>query len=78
MTQQYARIFEGWVEELGLDPTDYGTHAMRCTKTTLIYKRTKDRRAMQLLLGHSKLESTVRCLGIEVDDALAIFEQTKI
>jgi integrase len=77
-TRQYARILEGWVEELGLDPADYGTHSMRRTKATLIYKRTKNLRAVQLLLGHSKLESTVRYLGIEVDDALEISEQTEI
>ena len=71
-TRQYARILESWVEELGLDPADYGTHSMRRTKATLIYRRTKNLRAVQLLLGHSKLESTVRYLGIEVDDALLI------
>ncbi len=73
-----ARILEAWVEELGLDPADYGTHSMRRTKATLIYRRTKNLRAVQLLLGHSKLESTVRYLGIEVDDALEISEQTEI
>jgi integrase len=72
-TGQYARV-----EELGLDPADYGTHSMRRTKATLIYRRTKNLRAVQLLLGHSKLESTVRYLGIEVDDALEISEQTEI
>ena len=77
-TRQYARILEGWVEELGLDPAAYGTHSMRRTKATLIYRRTKNLRAVQLLLGHSKLESTVRYLGIEVDDALEISEQTEI
>ena len=77
-TRQYARILEGWVEELGLDPSEYGTHSMRRTKATLIYRRTKNLRAVQLLLGHSKLESTVRYLGIEVDDALEISEQTEI
>jgi len=77
-TRQYARILEGWVEELGLDPAEYGTHSMRRTKATLIYRRTKNLRAVQLLLGHSKLESTVRYLGIEVDDALEISEQTEI
>jgi integrase len=77
-TRQYARILEGWVGELGLDPADYGTHSMRRTKATLIYKRTKNLRAVQLLLGHSKLESTVRYLGIEVDDALEISEQAEI
>jgi integrase len=56
----------------------YGTHSLRRTKATLIYKRTKNIRAIQLLLGHTKLESTVRYLGIEVDDALEISEQTEI
>ena len=75
---QYARILERWVEQLGLDPADYGTHSMRRTKATLIYRGTKNLRAVQLLLGHSKLESTVRYLGREVDDALEISEQTEI
>lgn len=57
---------------IGLDPTVYGTHSLRRTKATLIYRRTKNLRAVQLLLGHTKLESTVRYLGIEVDDALEI------
>lgn len=77
-TRQYARIFEGWVNEIGLDPSNYGTHSMRRTKATLIYRRTKNLRAVQLLLGHAKLESTVRYLGIEVDDALEIAEQTEV
>jgi len=77
-TRQYARIVEHWVKSIGLDPAAYGTHTMRRTKVTLIYRRTKNLRAVQLLLGHSKLESTVRYLGIEVDDALEISEQTEI
>lgn len=77
-TRQYARILGRWVDDLGLDRADYGTHSMRRTKATLIYRRTKNLRAVQLLLGHSKLESTVRYLGIEVDDALEISEQTEI
>ena len=77
-TRQYARILGHWVEELGLDPAEYGTHSMRRTKATLIYRRSKNLRAVQLLLGHSKLESTVRYLGIEVDDALEISEQTEV
>ena len=77
-TRQYARIVTDWVTEIGLDPTDYGTHSMRRTKVTLIYRRTKNLRAIQLLLGHTKLESTVRYLGIEVDDALEMAEQTEI
>jgi integrase len=77
-TRQYARIVHHWVAAVGLDPSIYGTHTMRRTKATLIYKRTKNLRAVQLLLGHLKLESTVRYLGIEVDDALEISEQTEI
>jgi integrase len=74
-TRQYGRIVEKWVKSIGLDPAGYGTHSMRRTKATLIYRKTKNLRAVQLLLGHSKLESTVRYLGIEVDDALEISEQ---
>src|SRR5499427_663949 len=77
-TRQYARILDGWVEEIGLDPTAYGTHSVRRTKPTLIYRRTNNLRAVQLLLGHTKLESTVRYLGIEVDDALQLAEQTEV
>ena len=77
-TRQYARIVHQWVAAIGLDPLVYGTHTMRRTKATLIYKRTKNLRAVQLLLGHSKIESTVRYLGVEVDDALEISEQTDI
>ena len=77
-TRQYARIVEHWVMSIGLNPEAYGTHTMRRTKATLVYRRTKNLRAVQLLLGHSKLESTVRYLGIEVDDALEISEQTEI
>ena len=77
-TRQYARIVHHWVAAAGLDSSVYGTHSMRRTKATLIYKRTKNLRAVQLLLGHTKLESTVRYLGIEVDDALEISEQTEI
>lgn len=77
-TRQYARNLGHWVDELGLDRAEYGTHSMRRTKATLIYRRTKNLRAVQLLLGHAKLESTVRYLGIEVDDALEISEQTEI
>jgi site-specific recombinase XerC len=75
-TRQYARILKTWVASIGLDANAYGTHSMRRTKPTLIYRRTRNLRAVQLLLGHTKLESTVRYLGIEVDDALEIAEQT--
>lgn len=77
-TRQYARIVESWVTEIGLDPSAYGTHSLRRTKPTLIYRKTKNLRAIQLLLGHSKIESTVRYLGIEVDDALEMAEQTEV
>jgi integrase len=77
-TRQYARIVHKWVEMIGLDTSLYGTHSLRRTKATLIYRRTKNLRAVQLLLGHTKLESTVRYLGIEVDDALEMAEQTEV
>lgn len=73
-TRQYGRIVKNWVASIGLDPDVYGTHSMRRTKATLIYRKTKNIRAVQLLLGHTKLESTVRYLGVEVDDALEISE----
>ena len=77
-TRQYSRIVSSWVSSVGLDPTQYGTHSLRRTKVSLIYKRTKNLRAIQLLLGHTKLESTVRYLGIEVDDALEMAENTEV
>jgi integrase len=77
-TRQYARIVDSWVEEIGLDPAAYGTHSIRRTKPSLIYRRTKNLRTVQLLLGHTKLESTVRYLGIEVEDALELAEQTEV
>jgi integrase len=77
-TRQYARVLADWVRGIGLDPCVYGTHSLRRTKATLIYRRTGNLRAVQLLLGHTKIESTVRYLGIEVDDALVIAEQTDV
>jgi integrase len=77
-TRQYARLVSDWVSSIGLDPHLFGTHSLRRTKATLIYRRTGNLRAVQLLLGHTKIESTVRYLGIEVDDALAIAEQVDI
>jgi integrase len=77
-TRQYARIVDGWVTEIGLDRSKYGTHSLRRTKATLIYRRTKNLRAVQLLLGHSKLDSTVRYLGIEIDDALDLSERIDV
>ena len=77
-TRQYARLVSSWVATIGLDPHFFGTHSLRRTKATLIYRRTGNLRAVQLLLGHTKIESTVRYLGIEVDDALAIAEQVDV
>jgi integrase len=77
-TRQYARLLSEWIACIGLDPHVFGTHSLRRTKATLIYRRTGNLRAVQLLLGHRKIESTVRYLGIEVDDALAIAEQVDV
>ena len=77
-TKQNARIVHKWIDMIGLDTSRYGTHSLRRTKATLIYRRTKNLRAVQLLLGHTKLESTVWYLGIEVDDALEMAEQTEV
>ena len=77
-TRQYARIVHDWVSKIGLESAKYGTHTMRRTKVSLIYRKTKNLRAVQLLLGHTRIESTVRYLGIEVDDALEIAEQTDV
>jgi|CXWL01.1.fsa_nt_gi integrase len=77
-TRQYARLVQGWVKSIGLNPATYGTHSLRRTKAALIYRKTGNLRAVQLLLGHTKLESTVRYLGVEVDDALAISEQVDL
>lgn len=74
-TRQYARLVGRWIRSVGLDPGLFGTHSLRRTKATLIYRRTGNLRAVQLLLGHTRIESTVRYLGIEVDDALATAEQ---
>jgi integrase len=74
-TRQYSRLVQHWVKSIGLDSASYGTHSMRRTKAAQIYRKTGNLRAVQLLLGHTKLESTVRYLGIEVDDALTMAEQ---
>jgi integrase len=76
--RQYARLVGDWINGIGLDRCLFGTHSLRRTKPTLIYRRTGNLRAVQLLLGHTKIESTVRYLGIEVDDALAIAEQIDV
>ncbi len=77
-TRQYARLVSEWITGVGLDASLFGTHSLRRTKATLIYRRTGNLRAVQLLLGHTKIESTVRYLGVEVDDALTIAEQVDI
>jgi integrase len=76
--RQYARIVHGWIEGAGMDSSAYGTHSMRRTKAAQIYRKTGNLRAVQLLLGHTKIESTVRYLGIEVDDALTLSEQVEL
>lgn len=77
-TKQYARLVHKWVASIGLDPAKFGTHSLRRIKAVLIYRRTGNLRAVQLLLGHSKIESTVRYLGSEVDDAIEIAEKIDI
>jgi integrase len=77
-TRQYARLVADWVSGIGLDPLKYATYSMRRTKATLIYRRTGNLRAVQLLLGHTKIESTVRYLCVEVDDALEIAEKIEV
>ena len=77
-TRQYARLVGEWVSGIGLDPLKYATHSMRRTKATLIYRRTGNLRAVQLLLGHTKIESTVRYLAVEIDDALDIAEKVEV
>jgi hypothetical protein len=77
-TRRYARIVRDWVTSIGLEATAYGTHSMRRTKVTQIYKKTGNLRAVQLLLGHTKMDSTVRYLGVELEDALAISEAIEI
>lgn len=77
-TRQYARLVDCWVQMVDLEPAAYGTHSLRRTKVALVYKKTGNLRACQLLLGHRKLESTVRYLGIEVDDALELSEQVEL
>ena len=77
-TRQYARLVDEWVKGIGLRREDYGTHSLRRTKASIIYKRTGNLRAVQILLGHSKIESTVRYLGVDVEDALALAEGTEL
>jgi integrase len=75
---QYARLVDEWVTGIGLRVEDYGTHSLRRTKASIIYKHTGNLRAVQILLGHTKIESTVRYLGVDVEDALALAEGTDV
>ena len=77
-TRQYSRLLGDWLSSIGLDPLKFGTHSLRRTKATLIYRRTGNLRAVQLLLGHTKIESTVRYIGIKIDDAIEIAEKIDI
>ena len=77
-TRQYGRLVREWVVSIGLEPSGYGTHSMRRTKVAEIYRKTGNLRAVQLLLGHTKVDSTVRYLGVELEDALSISERIDI
>ena len=77
-TRQYARLVDEWVTGIGLRREEYGTHSLRRTKASIIHKATGNLRAVQLLLGHSKIENTVRYLGVDIEDALALAERTQI
>ncbi len=77
-TRQYARLVDEWVTAIGLRASDYGTHSLRRTKAAMIYKATGNLRAIQIMLGHTKIENTVRCLGMDIEDALLLAERTEI
>ena len=77
-TRQYSRLVDEWVVGIGLHAEDYGTHSLRRTKASIIYKRTGNLRAVQILLGHTKIESTVRYLGVDIEDALTLAEGTEL
>ena len=77
-TRQYARLVDEWVSAVGLDRRDYGTHELRRTKASLIYKSTGNLRAVQILLGYTNIQNTVRYLGVDVDDAITLSERTEI
>lgn len=77
-TRQYARLVDEWVTAIGLRREDYGTHSLRRTKAAIIYKATGNLRAIQILLGHTKIENTVRYLGADIEDALELAEKTEI
>ena len=77
-TRQYARLVHEWVGGISLPPHDSGTHSLRRTKASIIYKATGDLRAVQILLGHAKIDSMVRYLGVDVEDALELAERTEV
>ncbi|MBA3040902.1 MAG: tyrosine-type recombinase/integrase [Rhizobiaceae bacterium] len=77
-TRRYARLVDEWVTAIGLRREDYGTHSLRRTKAAMIYKATGNLRAIQILLGHTKIENTVSCLGVDIEDALELAERTEI
>lgn len=77
-TRQYARLVDEWVDAVGLRRAEYGTHSLRRTKASMIYKATGSLRAIQILLGHTKIENTVRYLGVDIEDALILAERTEI
>ena len=77
-TRQYSRLLKGWLEQVGIEPSGYGTHSLRRTKVALIYRQTGNLRAIQILLGHTKLDSTVRYLGVDIENALALAEAADI
>lgn len=77
-TRHYARLLKGWLSQVGIEPSSYGTHSLRRTKVALIYRQTGNLRAIQILLGHTKLDSTVRYLGVDIEDALALAEATDL
>lgn len=77
-TRQYARLVDEWVTAIGLRRAEYGTHSLRRTKAAMIYRATGNIRAIQILLGHTKIENTVRYLGVDVEDALLVAERTEI
>ena len=77
-TRQYARLVDECVTAIGLRREDYGTHSMRRTKAAMIYRATGNLRAVQILLGHTKIENTVRYLGVDLEDALILAERTEI
>lgn len=77
-TRQYARLVDEWLTAIGLRRAEYGTRSMRRTKASMIYKATGNLRAIQILLGHTKIENTVRYLGVDIEDALTLAERTEI